>query len=310
MTNKQVISVADHFTREHADEQYNPTRWTKRLPTDDLLPTHIEFTSQNSERYRAHVDAGLSQIQYGGGEFSGTMDAYRPEGIAEDAPIVVYIHGGWWQWFSKEQFGFIAEPFNRHGFAVYMPGYQMAQDWTNSAPMESILTQMELAVADVLAIATHNNAPAVYLVGHSAGGHLVSMLHKTDWNALGVTAEAQAKLKDVFSIAGLFDIRPLVNSFVNDDIKMTKAAAENVSPLLSEFPSGRTLTPLHLIIPELDSPEFFRQTKEYHATVLDNQQDCTLTVASKRDHLDVIENLLYEDDDVLDYMLKHMDNER
>ena len=112
MIKTSLKSVAQYFTRELADEQYNPTLWTPRLPTEELLPKHIEFTSQHSERYRATVGAGLSQITFGEGEFSGMMDVYRAPDITEDAPIIVYIHGGWWQWFSKEQFGFIAEPFN------------------------------------------------------------------------------------------------------------------------------------------------------------------------------------------------------
>lgn len=306
MTKISLNSVAQCFTRELADEQYNPTLWTPRLPTEELLPKHIEFTNQNSERYRATVSGGLSQRTFGEGEFSGTIDIYRTQGVAQDAPVVVYIHGGWWQWFSKEQFGFIAEPFNQHGFAVYMPGYRMAQDWSNDAPMESILKQMQLAVAEILNLAVENRAPAVYLVGHSAGGHLVSMLHKTDWSEFSVTQEAQQKLKDVFSIAGLFDIRPLVNSFVNDSINMSSLAAEKVSPLLSGFPSNQTLSHLHLIVPEFDTPEFFRQTKEYHAKVIDNQQECSIFLASRCDHLDVIENLLDENNDVLAYLLKHM----
>ena len=306
MTKKAIHSITQCFTRELADEQYNPTLWTPRLPTEELLPKHIEFTNQNSERYIAAVADGLKQKTFGKGEFSGTMYIYRAQNVAEDAPVVVYIHGGWWQWFSKEQFGFIAEPFNKQGFAVYMPGYRMAQDWTNDAPMESILKQMQLAVADILTLAVENKAPAVYLVGHSAGGHLVSMLHKTDWSQFGITQEAQQKLKDVFSIAGLFDIRPLVNSFVNDSINMSQSSSERVSPLLSDFPSDQALSHLHLIVPEFDTPEFFRQTKEYHAAVIENQQKCSIFLASRRDHLDVIERLLDENDEVLAYMLKHM----
>lgn len=308
MNKTRISSIAQYFSREVADEQYNPTLWTNRLPTDDLLPKHIEFTSQQSERYRTNLETGLTEMTYGEGEFSGKIDIYKPKGLAKDAPMVIYIHGGWWQWFSKEQFGFIAQPFNQNGFAVYMPSYRMAQHWTNGAPMESILKQMQLAVKEILSLAVENNSPAVYLVGHSAGGQLVSMLHKTDWEQFGVEAEGKDKLKDVFSIAGLFDIRPLVNSFVNDNIQMTNESSERVSPLLNDFPSEEELAPLHLIVPELDTPEFFRQTKEYHAKVLDAKQECRIYLARKRDHLDIIENLINDNDDVLNYMLENMKN--
>jgi len=62
-----------------------------------------------------------------------------------------------------------------------MPGYRMIQNEGNNKPMESIVCQMEKAVATILQEAYNNNSKAVYFVGHSAGGHLVTMLHKTDW---------------------------------------------------------------------------------------------------------------------------------
>ena len=51
------------FTREQTDTQYNPTLWTQRLPTDDLLPAHIDFTTESSERYRSKVGGGLQTIE-------------------------------------------------------------------------------------------------------------------------------------------------------------------------------------------------------------------------------------------------------
>ncbi|MEZ9423250.1 hypothetical protein AB4186_07340 [Vibrio lentus] len=93
---------------------------------------------------------------------------------------------------------------------------------------------------------------------------------------------------------------------MNDNIKMTNESSAKVSPLLNDFPSEEVLAPLHLIVPELDTPEFFRQTKEYHAKVLDAKQECHIHLARKRDHLDVIENLINDNDDVLNYMLENM----
>ncbi|WP_444931889.1 alpha/beta hydrolase [Microbulbifer sp. SSSA002] len=294
------------FNREKTDQQYNPTLWTRRLPTDLLLPSHAEFTGSRSEAYRKAVKAGLHTASFGEGDLSGSMDVFRPNDVSENAPIVIYIHGGWWQWFSKEQFSFLAEPFNKKGFAVYMPGYRMAPDWENDTPMESIVTQMQWAVASVLKEAEAKEAPSVYLLGHSAGGQLAALLHQTDWSQFGVSASAQSKLKGVFSLAGLFDIRPLVNSFVNDAINMSMESAEKVSPQLLESGVDTTACPLHLIVPEFDTPEFFRQTKEYQEKMLKMDKPCHFRLANNRDHLDLIERLVDDSDEVLTYMLEHM----
>ena len=294
------------FNREKTDQQYNPTLWTRRLPTDDLLSSHIEFTNNRSAAYRSEMKERLQTINYGEGEFAGSMDVFLPANSQGRAPVLIYIHGGWWQWFSKEQFSFLAEPFNKQGFKVYMPGYRMAQDWESDIPMESIVEQMGYATAAILKQAEEDRAPAVYLAGHSAGGQLVAMLHQLDWSRFGLSQTAHQKLKGVFSIAGLFDIRPLVDSFVNDVINMSMDSAAKVSPQLMELDKDNQLCPLHLILPEFDTPEFFRQTKEYQDKFLKADQVCHFKLINNRDHLNIIERMLDDSDDVFNYMVEHM----
>jgi len=291
------------FSREENDRQYNPTLWTKRLPTDELLPAHIAFTGEKSALYR---DKGVDTLEFGEDEFSGTIDVFHPHPIPKNAPVVVYIHGGWWQWFSKEQFSYLAEPFNNQGFAVYMPGYRMAPDWENNAPMESIVRQMQYALAAILKQAEQNAAPAVYLVGHSAGGQLVTMLQHTNWSRFNVSDTAVKKLKGIFSLAGLYDIRPLVDSFVNDEINMSLTSAASVSPQLLPPVVPEHECPVHLLLPEFDTPEFFRQTKEYQQKLLSEGHSCYLRLAENRDHLDIIEKMTEGDDDVMNYLISNM----
>lgn len=295
------------FNREKTDQQYNPTLWTRRLPTDDLLPAHIEFTNNKSTAYRSEMKDRLQTTDYGEGEFAGSMDVFLPDSGQDRAPILIYIHGGWWQWFSKEQFSFLAEPFNKKGFRVYMPGYRMAQDWESDNPMESIVDQMAYATVTILKQAEEEGAPAVYLAGHSAGGQLAAMLHQLDWSRFGLSQAAQQKLKGVFSIAGLFDIRPLVDSFVNDAINMSMASAARVNPQLMELDKNNQLCPLHLMVPEFDTPEFFRQTKEYQDKLLKADQACHFKLVNNRDHLDIIERVVNDSDEVFAYMLEHME---
>ena len=293
------------FTRQQTDHQYNPTLWTRRLPTEELLPAHIEFTTNKSNAYRAEMGAQLQTMAFGEQEYASTIDVFRPANVPENAPIVIYIHGGWWQWFSKEQFSFLAAPFNKKEMAVYMPSYHMAQDWKNDQPMESIVKQMEYAVAAILKEAVEKGAPAVHLIGHSAGGHLVSMLHQTDWSLYDLPDNASQKIKSIYSLAGLFDLRFLLDSFVNDAIQMTLKSAEAVSPQLLPH-STNTRCPIHLILPELDTAEFFRQTKEYQDKLLGENQSCHLHVAANKDHLTIIESLIDDQDDLLNYILNHI----
>lgn len=298
------------FNREFSDAQYNPTLWTPRLATDELLPAHIKYTQTASDHYRNQINAGMSQRQFGQGHYAGEMDVFRPAQLNDDAPMVIYVHGGWWQWFNKEQFSFLAEPFNQHHCAVYMPGYRLAQDWpTHSDASESsigiaaIIEQMRWAVAELLIEAEQRQSKGVYLLGHSAGGHLISLLRETHWSDYRVSPAQAGYLKAAISLAGLFDLAPLVNSFVNDEIGMSINNAKALSPInLTPNPEAQNC-PLHLVVPEHDSPEFFRQAKEYQYKLIKAGHSCHLSIGNNRDHLDIIERLNQPNDDQFQALL-------
>lgn len=295
--------------REVHDYQFNPAFWTPRIDPDDFVPSHVEYATGRSEAYRGQLseDGEFRTITYGSGAMEQRMDVFRPLALDGNASIVVYIHGGWWQWFSKDMFSYVAEPFNRAGYAVYMPGYTLAQDWHNDSPMESIVEQLELAIVKVFEEAEATSAKDVILVGHSAGGHLVSLLRKTDWTQkYGIPGEVARRLSSVFSLAGLFDLRPLVNSYVNDEIGMTRESAERVSPMHVPPNGARQYPALHLILPEFDSAEFFRQTKEYQQKLLMDHEKCHLKVLVQRDHISMIESIVNEGDELMTHMLDHM----
>ena len=136
--------------RSEIDHQFNPTRWTPRIASDDFIPAHVEFSENQSSRFKSELSsAELSTISYTYRDTLQEIDVYRPGNVPEGAPIVVYIHGGWWQWFSKEMFAFIAQPFTHAGLAVYMPAYTLAQDWNGPEAMTQITEQLEQAMLKI-----------------------------------------------------------------------------------------------------------------------------------------------------------------
>lgn len=299
--------------REILDYQLNPTLWTPRISSEEFIPAHIEFCESHSQIYRQSLkDNELYSLPYSYQDSDESIDVFRPQAIQDNATIVVYIHGGWWQWFSKEMFSYIAKPFNEAGAAVYMPAYTLAQNWNNDDPMGAIVAQLEHAMIEVFKDARKFAAKKIVLVGHSAGGQLVSLLRNVDWHGkYGIPKDVVGLLSSVFSLAGLFDLTDLVNSYINDEIGMTKQQAQSVSPLLqpglqSNFSNGVNAIPLHLVLPEHDTAEFYRQTKEYQHKILKQNEPCRIKVLDDKDHVSMIESLVECEDELLQYILRHM----
>lgn len=133
-----------------------------------------------------------------------------------DAPCLVFIHGGYWQRNSKEQFSnFIAGPHAR-GWAAALPGYTLAPD----ASLTEIVAEIHAAL-DWLGAhgpARGINGPVV-LSGWSAGGHLTAMCLDHPLVRAGL------------AISGVYELGPIRDTYLNEKLKLTDAEIVRLSPL-------------------------------------------------------------------------------
>jgi arylformamidase len=132
------------------------------------------------------------------------------------APCIVFIHGGYWQRNSKDQFAnLIAGPY-ASGWSAALPGYTLAPD----ATMTEIASEINAAL-DWLAAngPKHGIAGPIVLSGWSAGGHLTAL-------CLGHPAVAAG-----LAISGVFELGPIRDTYLNDKLKMTDAEIAALSPL-------------------------------------------------------------------------------
>lgn len=297
------------FTKAELDKHYNPTLCTPRLTPEELLPAHEKLVIESSVKYRETLsENGLFEtINSGSGDLATEVDVFKPTLSAANKPVVIYIHGGWWQWFSKDHFSFVAKPFNEAGATVYIPAYKMAQDWENTAnPIQVIFQQLKTAIAQVLLKAEKNQAGKVYITGHSAGGHLAAMMTFVNWQEeFGLSDRQVSRIAGIIPLSGLYDVRPLVNSFVNDAMGIDEMAAEQVSPyyLLNQLQQETPLAPVYLVLPEYDPQEFYRQAREFQLLMHEKNKHCDVLFIPKVDHLDMIENFMDNDYLLTQYML-------
>jgi arylformamidase len=179
---------------------------------------------------------------------------------AAGAPVLIFIHGGYWRALDKADFSFVAPAFNAQGALVLVPNYALCP----AVSIEHIVLQMAAVVVWAWRhAAQHGGDPArIALVGHSAGGHLATMLLSCRWADLPAARGAglpPQPLAGALSISGLFDLEPLRHTpFLQADLRLTPASVARLSPAFFARPKGAKL----MATVGLDeSDEFRRQTQ-------------------------------------------------
>jgi arylformamidase len=189
------------------------------------------------------------------GEGAGeTLDLFPAPAAARPAPVLVFIHGGYWRSLDKADHAFIAPSFTADGAMVVVPNYALCP----AVGIEHIVMQMAQAVAWVWRhAADHGGDPSrIALVGHSAGGHLASMLLSCRWKQVDAALPAQP-VAGALSVSGLYDLEPLRHTpSLQTDLKLTPASVARLSPAF--FPRPKA-SKLYATVGLAESDEFLRQ---------------------------------------------------
>jgi arylformamidase len=217
------------------------------------VPEHPQIFAawaRDGEAYRqealAEKRAELG-LRYGPGARQ-TIDLFfaRP---AADAPLALFVHGGWWRSLEPTSFSQMARGLNAHGINVAVAGYDLCPQVTIATIID------EIRAACLFLWSRFGRRLLVY--GHSAGGHLTGAMLATNWTALD--AKAPATLVPAgLSISGVFDLVPLVGVSVNQDLRLNTNEARRISPVLWDAPRGLVLDAL---VGGLESSEFLRQSR-------------------------------------------------
>jgi arylformamidase len=166
----------------------------------------------------------------------------------DDGPVVVFIHGGYWQALDGSFFSHLACGLNAHGVSVAIPGYDLCPAVT----VNEIILEMRMATRELARL----GRPLV-VSGHSAGGHLAACMLATDWQAYDASLPGDPVIA-AYAISGLFDLRPLVGTSINKALELDDATARAASPLFWKAPACGSLD---AVVGENESAEYFRQSR-------------------------------------------------
>lgn len=262
------------MNRETLDLHYNP-----RNAVDDHEPFLAAYTTL-SEAARAAID-GVLDVSYGPTN-AEKIDIF-PAG--KNAPVFVYIHGGYWRMLSKNESSFMAKSFNDAGIAVVAIDYALVPH----VNLDEIVRQCRAAITWVYENGAEYgiDPERIHIGGSSAGGHLVGMMMTPDWpSEFGVPDDI---IKGALGCSGLYDLEPLSHSYINDWMNFDEGTIARNSP---QYLMGtRKACPTILAVGAIEFSEFHRQSEEFADVLRKNGTSVEVMSVPDRNHFDVVTDL-------------------
>lgn len=191
-----------------------------------------------------------------------------------DAPLLLFIHGGYWQGGEKRSVGFLAEGPVARGFAVANLEYTVAPEATLAHMVDGVRRALSCIRASAGELGF--DAERVVVAGHSAGAHLMCT------GALGTEG-----IVGGIAISGLYDIEPIRLSYLNAKLGLTAEDVARLSPI-RHLPAAST--PLTITVGARELPELVRQSREFAQA---SGMDCL--PIEPHDHFSILDELASED---------------
>lgn len=236
---------------KHDDPQWLETMYNNRARVPDHA-AHFERWARDSQRVRQQQPCVLD-IPYGPSA-GQRLDVFPAS--ASGAPVVVFIHGGYWRSLDKKEHSFVVPAFTQAGACVVVPNYDLCPQ----VPLTEIVLQMVRAVAWTWRhIADHGGDPGrISVAGHSAGGHLAAMMLSCLWDRHDRALPPDLVTR-ALSISGLYDLEPIRHTpSLQASLHLTPEQVRQASPaLLPPPPRGQLVS----VVGGSESMEFLRHNE-------------------------------------------------
>ena len=203
---------------------YSDQDLSRQMMPRIAVPDHEHWLAQDlalSEDLKGRVSL-IPDQRYGDGprQVADLFPATRPGG-----PIVLFFHGGFWRTLSKDHVGHVAGPLVEGGAAVVLPGYDLCP----TVSLHAVVAEARQALLWTRQQARRLNADPdrIYIAGNSAGAHLAAMLMTENWARHGLS---RAPIAGAILVTGIYDLRPVLRTQVNEDVRLTPDDVLLLSP--------------------------------------------------------------------------------
>jgi arylformamidase len=229
----------------------------------------VERRNAASAAFRAAHPVGLD-VPYGSAPRQ-RFDLFA--GSAATAPCLVFIHGGYWQRNTREDFACFAEGVLAHGWSMALPGYTLAPD----ATLTDIVGEISRAIDWLGAQGGKHGIGAgpIVVSGWSAGGHLTAMALDHPRVAAGL------------AISGIYELAPIRDTYLDEKLRLTDAEIAALSPLrLPAVPK-----PLAIAYGVAELPALVEDSRNLHAHRVAANVPGPLLPIAVADHFTILEEL-------------------
>jgi acetyl esterase/lipase len=259
---------------------HRPTTEDLRVPSAALGPGiavehNITYTGGKSEDADKH-----------------RLDIYRPA-EPKNAPVLMFVHGGYWRHGDRAQYAFLGNRFAQAGYVVVIPSYRLMPANPHPAQIEDVAAAFAWTHEY---ISKYGGDPNKIIVsGHSAGGHLTSLL-ALDPKWLRRFKLPTSAIRAVVSLSGVYDVAR-VTAFGDEAIR---TAASPVHYVRADAP------PFLIEYCQWDYPGLPAQARRLDADLRKAFVPSRLIYATGENHISEILDLAKDDDPVTSAMLKFM----
>lgn len=276
-------------TQAEIDEQYNPSL---KLANPAAAGQHyIETAQRTRDTLPCHLDVAY------GPTLAETLDIFPAR--QPNAPVFVFIHGGYWRALSAKEFSGVALGLNALGITTVVVNYALCPH----VSLDEITRQARASIAWVVRnIAAYGGDPQrIGIGGHSAGAHLAAMCLQASWTHDYGLPENPIAAALLFS--GLYDLAPLRYSYLQPQIQLDQGIIERNSPA---FRTRVCPTPTWITWGGEESTEFARQSEMLHTASQALGNPTELASISGADHFTVIHGLEFPDSAVSQWLSRHL----
>jgi arylformamidase len=260
-----------NLSREELDKAYNNSL---AVPNSSKLTQRWTDTSYE---LRGRLTGELN-ISYG----KATRQSYDYFSAGNDSPIVVFIHGGFWQNRSKDDFTFIVPPMLEQELSIALLGYRLAPD----AAMNEIVLDIRngLNAIESMVRSERKSFPGFCLLGWSAGAHLAASVMD------------QSNVYATVGVSGIYDLEPMRHCYVNHLLQLDAEMAMRYSPILHTAHFDK---PINLLVGNDELSEIQKQTLDFFKYRENKGQKGVLLQLDGLNHFTILDELIRKDSQIL-----------